>query len=216
MSDRAGRETGEGRIGVHIDPSRKVGAMIELRCETAPVASNDLFMDLVKSFAQKAAEWKGDLTADALRADPALDTQFTEVFGRLLDGAGNPLGGVFRISTMGPDGNANHDGSDPAVAFGVQGGALTTRGEAEKVGGDSSLLPVTPGPSSIWCARRSPPSAPRSASSGSTRPRTSGSATSTSRRRTWPDCAGRVTRGRSRRSKTACGATSRGCSSSVT
>jgi elongation factor Ts len=83
MSDRAGRETGEGRIGVHIDPSRKVGAMIELRCETAPVASNDLFMDLVKAFAQKAAEWKGDLTPDALRADPALDTQFTEVFGRL-------------------------------------------------------------------------------------------------------------------------------------
>lgn len=84
MSDRAGRETGEGRIAVYIDPSKKVGAIIELRCETAPVAANDLFNNLANAFAKKAAEWKsGAPTPEALRSDPALDVQFTEVFGRL-------------------------------------------------------------------------------------------------------------------------------------
>ncbi len=83
MSDRAGRETGEGRVGVHVDAARKVGGIVELRCETAPVASNDLFINLVKSFAEKAAGWKGDLAPEALRNEPALDSQFTEVFGRL-------------------------------------------------------------------------------------------------------------------------------------
>jgi elongation factor Ts len=55
MEERAGRETGEGRIGVFIAPDRKVGAIIELRCETAPVAKTDLFKDLVAAMAQAVA-----------------------------------------------------------------------------------------------------------------------------------------------------------------
>jgi len=59
---------------------------------------------------QYLAVWAGDDTTD---------DEF-EIWGRLLDAAGSPLGGKFRISDMGPDGNANFDASDPAVAYNAQ------------------------------------------------------------------------------------------------
>jgi hypothetical protein len=31
----------EGRIGVYVDPVQKVGAIVELRCESAPVAKSE-------------------------------------------------------------------------------------------------------------------------------------------------------------------------------
>ena len=84
MADRSGKATGEGRIGIYIDPSRKVGGIVELQCETAPVAHNEQFIGLANAFAQKAAEWSaGSLEPEKLRADPALDRRFTDVFGKL-------------------------------------------------------------------------------------------------------------------------------------
>lgn len=84
LADRADKATGEGRIGVYIDESRKVGALAELQCETAPVAKNELFVTLANAFAKKAAA-TGQKSPDpkALRADPELDRQFTEVFGKM-------------------------------------------------------------------------------------------------------------------------------------
>lgn len=41
----------------------------------------------------------------------------TEVYGRLLDGAGAPLASTFRISSLGPDGDVGYDASEPDVAF---------------------------------------------------------------------------------------------------
>jgi elongation factor Ts len=55
MEERAGRETGEGRIGVYISPDRKSGGIVELRCETAPVAKNELFVGLATSIAKAVA-----------------------------------------------------------------------------------------------------------------------------------------------------------------
>jgi elongation factor Ts len=51
----ASRETAEGRIGVYIDPARKVGAIVELRCESAPVAKNELFVQLANDVARQIA-----------------------------------------------------------------------------------------------------------------------------------------------------------------
>ncbi len=84
LADRADRTTGEGRIAVYIDDSGKTGAIIQLQCETAPVGKNDLFIDLAMAFAKKAAE-SGEESPDveAMRKDPALDQQFTEVYGKL-------------------------------------------------------------------------------------------------------------------------------------
>ena len=35
---REGNATAEGRIGVYIDPAKKVGAIVEMQCESAPTA----------------------------------------------------------------------------------------------------------------------------------------------------------------------------------
>lgn len=84
MAERADRETGEGRIGIHIDAASKVGAIIELQCETAPVAKNEVFIELANAIAARVAA--GNERApdpEALRNDPEVDAKFTDVFGRL-------------------------------------------------------------------------------------------------------------------------------------
>ena len=45
---KAGRATSEGRIGAHVDTAKKAGALVELNCETAPVANNPEFKALAK------------------------------------------------------------------------------------------------------------------------------------------------------------------------
>ena len=84
MTERAGRATGEGRIAIYVDDARKVGAIIELQCETAPVAQNELFIDLANAFAKKVADGsEATPDPDNIRKDPALDAMFTNVFGRM-------------------------------------------------------------------------------------------------------------------------------------
>jgi elongation factor Ts len=55
MEKLAGRETSQGRVVVHIDPAANRGAIIELRCETAPVANTEDFQRLARLLAQTAA-----------------------------------------------------------------------------------------------------------------------------------------------------------------
>ncbi|MEZ5098765.1 MAG: hypothetical protein R3C15_02970 [Thermoleophilia bacterium] len=54
--------------------------------------------------------WTGDRTV-------GLSGSEDEVFGRLLDASGQPIGTQFRISDMGPDGDAAFDAARPAVAY---------------------------------------------------------------------------------------------------
>ncbi len=84
LAERADRATGEGRIAIFMDAAKKTGGIIELQCETAPVAKNDLFVNLAHAFAKRVAEGS-EAAPDpaAIRADAALDKMFTEVFGRL-------------------------------------------------------------------------------------------------------------------------------------
>src|SRR3982750_4562135 len=51
----AARETAEGRIAVYIDAASKVGAIVEIRCETAPVAKTDQFIQLSNEIAKQIA-----------------------------------------------------------------------------------------------------------------------------------------------------------------
>lgn len=84
ISDRSGKETGEGRVGIYISDDKTVGGIVDFRCETAPVAKNEAFMALADGFAKKVADG-GESTPDveAIRNDPEMDNQFTEVFGKL-------------------------------------------------------------------------------------------------------------------------------------
>ncbi len=69
----ASRETTEGRIGVWIDPVAKIGAIVELRCETAPVAKSELFIKLAGDVARQIA-LKGATSPEELLGQPFVDT----------------------------------------------------------------------------------------------------------------------------------------------
>jgi len=66
------RETAEGRIGTYIDPKEQVGAIIEVRCESAPVAKSGLFVQLATDLARQVAV-KEAPSVEALLTQPCVD-----------------------------------------------------------------------------------------------------------------------------------------------
>ncbi|HMC64485.1 MAG TPA: translation elongation factor Ts [Gemmataceae bacterium] len=69
---REGNVTAEGRIGVYIDPVKKVGGIVEVQCESAPTAKNELFVQLANDLAKHVA-LKGGGDAAALQTQPFVD-----------------------------------------------------------------------------------------------------------------------------------------------
>jgi elongation factor Ts len=79
----ADRETAEGRIGVYIDPhGEQVGAIVELRCESAPVAKNEMFVKLATDLAKQVAMVGAD-TPEALLNEPFVDNPSQTVKDRI-------------------------------------------------------------------------------------------------------------------------------------
>lgn len=66
------RETAEGRIAVHISPEKQVGAILEMRCESAPVVKSEHFVQLADQVARQAALSKAD-SVEALLSEPFVD-----------------------------------------------------------------------------------------------------------------------------------------------
>ncbi len=64
---RAGNETAEGRVATYIDPVNKVAAIVELRCESAPVAKIEQFVTYGKEVA-KAVAAQSPANVEALMA----------------------------------------------------------------------------------------------------------------------------------------------------
>jgi elongation factor Ts len=83
----ASRETAEGRIGVFIDPAKKIGAILELRCETAPVAKSDLYIKLATDLAKQVAT-HGATSAEALLAQHFVDDAKKTVAERVAEVVG--------------------------------------------------------------------------------------------------------------------------------
>jgi elongation factor Ts len=81
------RETAEGRIAVHIDPATQAGAIVELRCETAPVAKSDLFIQLGNDLARQVA-LKNPANPEALLAQPYVDDPAKTVQDRISEVVG--------------------------------------------------------------------------------------------------------------------------------
>jgi elongation factor Ts len=71
MGKRQDRTTDQGRIGVYASTGEGVGAMVELQCESAPVATNEQFIQLANDLAQQLATGPGAATADQLWAQPS-------------------------------------------------------------------------------------------------------------------------------------------------
>ena len=76
------RETAEGRIGIFIDPVARNGAIVEVRCESAPVAKSDLFVQLALDLAKQVA-MKNPVTVDELLKQPFIDKPAQTVHERI-------------------------------------------------------------------------------------------------------------------------------------
>src|SRR6185437_15231769 len=63
---RLGRETSAGRIAVYTDFAKGVGAMVELQCESAPVAGGKEFAQFANDLARHLATGPGAASGEAL------------------------------------------------------------------------------------------------------------------------------------------------------
>lgn len=88
MEKRAANPTEEGRIFAKIDPKSGEGAMVELQCESAPVATNDEFIALGDALVGQLLSGPGAKTPDELLAQPApgggtLQQKFEDVVNKI-------------------------------------------------------------------------------------------------------------------------------------
>ena len=114
-AERSGRDTGFGRVGLHTSP--QVGAMVELKCESAPVAKNEEFIQLASDLAEQLATGPGAASADELLAQPSpskqgmtLQQQLDDLFNRIRE--------VFKVGRIrridGPCGGYSHNAATVA------------------------------------------------------------------------------------------------------
>jgi elongation factor Ts len=121
---KAERETAEGRIAAFIDPAQKVGALVEVRCESAPVAKSEHFMqlanDLARQVALKSPATVEQLLTQPLVADPkkTVNDRIGEVVGMIRE---NMKPARFARFTGEMGAYCHHDGSVGAMVQ-VEGG----------------------------------------------------------------------------------------------
>ena len=71
QESRLGRDTAFGRMGLYADWDKGVGALVELQCESAPVAGHEEFIGLADDLAKQLATGPGASTADELLDQPS-------------------------------------------------------------------------------------------------------------------------------------------------
>jgi elongation factor Ts len=86
---RADRETAFGRFGIYSGSDKSAGAMVELKCESAPVAGNSEFIQLANDLAEALAKSNAK-TVDELLKQPSpskpgttVGEQRDELFNRI-------------------------------------------------------------------------------------------------------------------------------------
>ncbi len=121
---RADRDTAFGRFGIYT--SDKCGGMVELKCESAPVAGSEEFINLANDLAKAIASNPGATTADALLALPS-PSKPGVTLGEVKDDMFNRIREVFNIGRMvrydGESGGYSHNsGTVAGVLIQFQGG----------------------------------------------------------------------------------------------
>ena len=99
MGKRQDRTTEEGRIGVYASINEGVGAMVELQCESAPVAANEEFVQLAEDLAKQLATGPGAKTAEELWAQPSPSRKGMTLEDQR-DELQNKIREVFRIARL--------------------------------------------------------------------------------------------------------------------
>lgn len=129
MESRAGRDTAFGRIGIFADMDSGSGAMVELLCESAPVAGHEEFVALANNMAKTLATEKVAESAEEILAKPNPGKQ-GQSLQEALDDITNRIREVLRVGRLirfdGPCGGYVHHSGDIGVLLEVSGGDATT------------------------------------------------------------------------------------------
>lgn len=150
QSLRADRETSCGRLAVYTDTARGVGAIIELRCESPPVAGSQDFRDLAHDIAKTLALGPGAATPEALLAQRS-EAHPERTLAELKDDLFNRMREVFDLARIhridAPCGGyAHHDGSKASL---VQISGDTAGAKAAEVAKDVAMHVVALAPQAI-------------------------------------------------------------------
>ena len=99
MEKRAGRATTSGRVAVYVAPGANIGTMIDLRCESAPVANNEHFVQLANDLAQQLAAGSGASSPEALLAQPS-PSKTAPTLKQQFDELNNKIREVFKLERI--------------------------------------------------------------------------------------------------------------------
>jgi elongation factor Ts len=124
-ASRSGRETAFGRFGIHAGVGKKAGAIVEVKCESAPVANSEEFIQFANDLAQALAS-SAVTTVDELLAQPS-PSKPGKTLKDVKDDMFNRIREVFNIGRMqrieGSTGGYSHNsGTVSGVLVGVEGG----------------------------------------------------------------------------------------------
>jgi elongation factor Ts len=110
------RETAEGRIAIALDPAKKVGAIVEMRCESAPVAKSEQFVALADEIAKQVATSgttdPAALDSEKLPGGKTVHDRIGEVIGLIRENM-KPARAARLTGLVG--GYVHHDGSTGAI-----------------------------------------------------------------------------------------------------
>lgn len=127
MGSRNDRSTEEGRLAIYTSPT--VGAIVELQCESAPVASQEEFVQLANDLAQQLATGPGAETPEDLLKQDSPSKPGTTLQEQM-DELANRIREVFRVSRAervdGPTGGYVHHDAKTAVLLHAEGGDADT------------------------------------------------------------------------------------------
>ena len=84
---KVSREVTEGRIAAYIDPTQQVGALVEVRCESAPVVKSEQFARLANDIAKQVA-LKAPANIEALLAQVFVDDPKQTIQDRITETVG--------------------------------------------------------------------------------------------------------------------------------
>jgi elongation factor Ts len=144
MEKRALNPTEEGRIFVKVAEDGSAGVMVEMQCESAPVAGNEEFNELGNALATQLLAGPGAATPEELLAQPypgksglTLQQEFEDIVNRIREKI--VVARVVRVD--GPVGSYTHHDGKTAVLFQAegQGGGDTLRDVAMHI---AALKPV--------------------------------------------------------------------------
>jgi elongation factor Ts len=96
---RAGRATSSGRISIHINAVEKKAAMIDLRCESAPVSANADFVQLADDLSKQLATGPGAKTPEELLSQKS-PSKPGETLQQQLDDLFNRIREVFKLERI--------------------------------------------------------------------------------------------------------------------